>query len=175
MSLSDLASIGSFVSGIAVLISLVYLALQVRQAEKNQQSLMQQSRSDRASDRYLRTADPLIAATYLKGLAGENLTEIELFQFNNIFRSQMVGRQDTFLQHRQGFALASDLDSLRRRNQDLMSYPGARAMWLNVRHIYSPGFQTFIDEVVQGAPGSRAGDDPELWKAALAKVRGASD
>jgi hypothetical protein len=31
MSLSDLASLGSFVSGFAVLISLIYLALQVRQ------------------------------------------------------------------------------------------------------------------------------------------------
>lgn len=31
MSLSDLASIGSFVSGVAVLASLIYLALQVRQ------------------------------------------------------------------------------------------------------------------------------------------------
>ena len=35
MSLTDLASLGSFVSGVTVLISLIYLALQVRQAEKN--------------------------------------------------------------------------------------------------------------------------------------------
>ena len=34
MTLSDLASIGSLISGIAVLISLIYLSLQVRQAEK---------------------------------------------------------------------------------------------------------------------------------------------
>ena len=45
MSLSDLASLGSFVSGVAVLISLIYLALQVRQTEKNQQSLMQQGQA----------------------------------------------------------------------------------------------------------------------------------
>jgi hypothetical protein len=32
MSLSDLAPLGSFVSGVAVLISLIYLSLQVRQA-----------------------------------------------------------------------------------------------------------------------------------------------
>ena len=34
MALSDLASLGSFVSGVAVLISLEYLALQICQAEK---------------------------------------------------------------------------------------------------------------------------------------------
>ena len=37
MSLSDVAAIGSLVSGVAVLVSLVYLSLQVKQAERNQQ------------------------------------------------------------------------------------------------------------------------------------------
>lgn len=38
MTLSDFAAIGSFVSGGAVLVSLVYLSLQVRQTERNQQA-----------------------------------------------------------------------------------------------------------------------------------------
>ena len=42
MNLSDVASIGSFVSGVAVLVSLVYLSLQVRQTERNQRALMNQ-------------------------------------------------------------------------------------------------------------------------------------
>ena len=39
MTLTELASIGSFVSGMAVLVSLVYVAIQIRQAERNQQTL----------------------------------------------------------------------------------------------------------------------------------------
>jgi hypothetical protein len=35
MSLADLASLGSFISGIAVLVSLVYLAQQIRQSTKH--------------------------------------------------------------------------------------------------------------------------------------------
>jgi hypothetical protein len=42
MSLSDLASIGTLVSGLAVLISLVYLSLQIRQTAKDQRALMDQ-------------------------------------------------------------------------------------------------------------------------------------
>jgi hypothetical protein len=52
MSLSDLASLGSFVSGFAVLISLIFLYFQlrqvnrqVRQAEINQRSLVGQTRT----------------------------------------------------------------------------------------------------------------------------------
>ena len=42
MSLADLASIGSFISGIVVLVSLVYLGLQVRQAKFHQQAAIRQ-------------------------------------------------------------------------------------------------------------------------------------
>jgi hypothetical protein len=47
MSLSDLASLGSFVSGFAVLISLIYLSLQVRQTKRNQQIAIRHSRASR--------------------------------------------------------------------------------------------------------------------------------
>lgn len=47
MSLTDLASLGSFVSAVAVLISLVYLSLQVKQAERNQQASIRATRVTR--------------------------------------------------------------------------------------------------------------------------------
>ena len=51
MSLTDLASIGSLISSVAVLISLIYLALQVRQAEKNQQASIRQGRANATASR----------------------------------------------------------------------------------------------------------------------------
>ena len=53
MSLSDLSSLGSFISGVAVLVSLVYLAIQFRQAEKNQRAVLNQGYITRVAD-YLR-------------------------------------------------------------------------------------------------------------------------
>ncbi len=47
MNLSDWASIASLANSIAVLISLIYLALQVRQAERNQQASIRQGRATR--------------------------------------------------------------------------------------------------------------------------------
>ena len=43
MNLSDLSSIASLVSGIAVVVSLVYLAQQIRQNTKHSQALIQQA------------------------------------------------------------------------------------------------------------------------------------
>ena len=44
MSLSDLAALGSFISGVAVVVTLVFLLVQMRQTNRNQKSLMQQGR-----------------------------------------------------------------------------------------------------------------------------------
>ena len=171
MSLSELASLGSFVSGVAVLISLIYLALQVRQAERNQQSLMQQGQATRVCEMLLRRADPELARVYCKGRAGEDLTDVELAQFSDLFRAQMISRQDTFLQHERGLTPEPAFHTLRLTTQDAMRAPGARAMWLNLREMYPPSFRAFIDEAMQGPPGPRAFDDPKRWKESLAQVR----
>jgi hypothetical protein len=57
MSLSDLASLGSFVSGVAVVATLVFLGLQMRQTNLNQRALMQQGRSARTADSMLRISE----------------------------------------------------------------------------------------------------------------------
>jgi len=40
ISLSDLAAIGSFISGVAVVVSFVFLAVQLRQNARNQRAIM---------------------------------------------------------------------------------------------------------------------------------------
>jgi hypothetical protein len=50
MSRSDLALTGSLVSGLAVLVSLVYLSVQVKQAERNQQVSIESARATRTVD-----------------------------------------------------------------------------------------------------------------------------
>src|SRR6185369_7999739 len=57
MTLSDLASIGSLVSGVAVLVSLVYLSLQIRQNARHSKALIQQGRAARIADTALRLAE----------------------------------------------------------------------------------------------------------------------
>ena len=79
MTLSVLASLGSFVSGFAVLVSLIYLALQVRQTERNQQISIRHSRATRIVELHLALADPTVANAWLHGsVSPRELTQIEL-------------------------------------------------------------------------------------------------
>ena len=61
MTLTDLASWGSLLSSIAVLISLIFVGLQIRQANRNQRSAMQQGRSDRNVKLLSRLTDPKLS------------------------------------------------------------------------------------------------------------------
>src|ERR1700734_1670204 len=101
MTLSDLASIGSLVSGFAVLISLIYVAIQIRQTERNQRTILQQGTSNRAVELVRHWSDPHIAAAYVKMLSGgQELTALEAFQLNIKFRTSLLSWQDSFLLQR---------------------------------------------------------------------------
>jgi len=83
MSLTDLASLGSFVRGVAVLISLVYLALQVRRAEKYQRAQISHSRATRGIDLQTTFSAPGLAEIVMRAREeAPDLAEIELYVFS---------------------------------------------------------------------------------------------
>jgi len=103
MSLSNLASLGSFVSGFAVLISLIYLALQVRQTERNQQISIRHSRVSRTVELHLALADPALADAWLHGSGSpQEITQTELSQFINLCRALFFHFEDSFYQREEG-------------------------------------------------------------------------
>ena len=65
MSLTDLASLGSFVSGVAVLISLIYLGIQTRQTSKHTKALILQNRVQRILSHHLAIADKDLVAPWI--------------------------------------------------------------------------------------------------------------
>src|SRR5438067_12058989 len=75
MSLTDLTSLASLVSSVAVLVSLLFIGLQIRQSNRNQRSLMQQGRSARNVELLSRLSDPRPSDVMLRVARGEPLTD----------------------------------------------------------------------------------------------------
>ena len=164
MSFSDLASIGSFVSGAAVLVSLIYLALQVRQAERNQRALMQQGRANRVSDGCMRMAEPALSLVYSKGRGGdENLTLEQLDQFMNICRSAFLSGEDSFLQHLSGQLDATAYNSFVAGARSIFTLPGMRAAWRLSFHQYGNEFARFMDGILKETQPVKENDRLAQW------------
>src|SRR5947207_13546824 len=76
MSLADIASLAS---SAAVLVSLLFLGLQIRQSNRNQRSLMQQGRSTRNVDLLSRLTDSKLSDIWVRVSAGETLADAEYY------------------------------------------------------------------------------------------------
>ena len=176
MTLSDLASIGSFMSGIAVLLSLIYVAIQIRQTERNQRTILQQGTSTRAVDLVRHWSDQHIAEPYIKMLNGEQeLTAVEAFQLSIQFRTSLLSWQDSYLLQRVSLIDLLQLESTLRTFKVLLSQPVLRAMWTMTRATFSPEFVAHVEAHTLNVPLAPPHDYAEQLKAAVAEVRAAAN
>lgn len=170
MSLADLAALGSAVSGFAILVSLVYLSLQMRQSGRNQRALMQQGRVARISSAAEAFAAPDIAAAVDRCWDGAaEVTTVQLRQFANVCRQLFISAEDSFLQHRDGLLTGAAYASLVASMKAYFASPGIRAMWKMTRNWYEPGFRRFLDAILAETAVAPYGDRLARWKAAVAE------
>ena len=178
MSFTDLASLGSFVSGIAVLASLVFLYfqlrqlnLQVRQGERNQQASIRHSRITRAVDLQLARADPGLTDAWQHGLENPDaITQTELGQFMNLCRATFFHLEDSFYQHEEGLLNEDAFAVVLGGSRALAGYPGYRLAWKTVRRQYASRFADFVDGIVAQASLDPPAHTPSVdeWKTAFA-------
>ena len=103
MSLSDLASIASILSSIAVAVSLVYLGLQAHQNAKHTRALIQSARVDRLMNQMIGFSDADKCAAYLVGNGKEPTPQaIQERQFYMQCLAQSGVMLDVFTQHQSG-------------------------------------------------------------------------
>lgn len=170
MSLSDFASLGSFVSGFAVLVSLIYLALQVRLTKRNQQISIRHSRASRIVELHLALADPAVADAWLHGLGSpEELTQTELSQFTNLCRALFFHFEDSFYQREEGLLNDNAFETVVAGARLSARSPGFRAAWRLTRPNFGGRFLDFMDGVVaQSAAAPPVDLSLEAWKVAFA-------
>jgi len=171
MTLTDLASIGSFVSGIAVVISLIYLALQVRHAQKAQRAAMHQARAERIINASLECLHNDIADMVTKMLDGSEMSPREQMQTYYYMRIQTVVVEDALWQHDAGFLDQDSLDTAILNFQRVMLLPAARAAYLMQRPQLPPTVRDRIDKLVAEALTAKTWDWAADYKAANAEAK----
>ena len=97
MTLSDLASIGTFVSAVAVVVSLVYLGSQIRQARVHQQAAIRSERASRLVAMNIASQEPSIAVAIAKGVIGsDDISGTQYAQFAHFCRASFYNAEDTY-------------------------------------------------------------------------------
>jgi hypothetical protein len=174
MSLSDLASLATLVSGVAVLASLFYLSQQIRQNTKHSRALIQQGRAARITETALRVAE-LRSEDWLDSCFAGNpdADPRAIARFFSICRALFASAEDSFYHHREGLMDEQAFASFEASMRGMMSRsPGLAAGWLMTRDSYEPDFGAYMDRVLDGLTlESDAAIRSSRWKAALTSLR----
>ena len=131
VTIQELGSLGELIAAIATVITLAYLALQIRQSAKvTGQSAVHSSIESGLAVRLELVREPEVAALYLKGLADhQSLSREDLLRFNMLMQSIFENLREAFEHYRRG-----DLDEASWKSQGavfgwLLAQPGGEWAW----------------------------------------------
>ena len=149
MTLADLGNLGEFVGAIGVVVSLLYLAVQIRQNTRSVRSSTHHASVVARNAVLLAFADPKAAPVMLKaGRAYNDLTLEERFRFTMLMRAFFSFHEDVHLQFREGLIDRDYWDARARVVTESLAQPGVREWWTRNRHIYTDSFQRAIAELL---------------------------
>jgi hypothetical protein len=167
MSLENWVAGATLVGNLALVITLVFVGLQVRLAERNQRALMQQGRADRVGAQALDVAASAeLGRVFNTGMfQPEKLTREEFGRYLLIGRAIFVSAEDSFIQNRQGMldpvAFASHITGVRRM---MSMWPGLRALWRVMASQYGEDFRRDMSEIAEAASHQPAPDLFAAWQ-----------
>ena len=149
MTIQELGSIGEFVSSIAVLITLIYLAIQVRQGRNATVASTLQNNRIQFQNIAIANRDSIIAPIIVKADKGFELTDEEEYRLMNHINLQWNLIFSEFLQQQIGYTegwTPSDKLALQRI---FHRYDGRAARWWenSGKEIYPAAFVEYVESV----------------------------
>lgn len=170
MTLSDLADIGQVIGSVAVVASLIFVGLQIRQNTKANRASTLQMNADYWLTYLTTLADSRFGDLYSKGALGrEKLDGAQFGSFFFLCRATFMGCENQHYQYRSRLL---DEDAYRGYEatirEQIAAFPGVRAMWQLVKHTYGTEFVKFLDMQIARTPAHDRGSMHERWTALLA-------
>jgi hypothetical protein len=166
MTLGELADVGELVGGVAVVASLVYLAVQIRQNTRAVRGSTLHFNTDLWAALFQHLSDPAAAQAYIAGMSGRSdIKPLHYTQFYFICKTIFLALEDQFYQARQGI-----LDPViyaayeRATREQLLAFPGFRIFWQQTRETFSPPFVERIDALIAKQPESDPGAFLREWQ-----------
>jgi len=171
MTLEQIFYLTQSIASIAVIGTLIYLGIQIRDTERNQRAIMPQGRADRVSNTTLTlAATPQLAALWNRVFAADpEFTREELSQLLLVWRVAFISGEDSFLQHRSGALDDAAFDSYTAGLRQFMRSPVMRAGWRLAAAQYGAEYRTWMDEIMAQASRDPAPDSYARWQRLLSE------
>lgn len=151
MSLADLSSLGSFVSGVAVVITLIFLVIQMRQNTLAIRAAASQALSAAYADlSNITVTNADMARIWRLGLSDlGQLTDDERVRFISYLSTAFRFMESARLEWRRGQLDNEHWRALEGDIRDIAAQPGAKAYWALRRHWNADEFRKWLEALPQ--------------------------
>ncbi len=150
MNWGDIGAIAEIVGAVAVVVTLIFLTLQIR---RNTTSVRQQCYNDimvRRQEWYrLLSADPDMTRIFWQGVSGERMSRIDATRFMAFYTIVMGHLEDVFVQYQNGVVEKRIWDREARLLGGAISRPAFLLWWNEARQFFLP---EFVEEVARSKP-----------------------
>lgn len=174
MTLSDLASLGSFVSGLAVAITLVFLLLQARQNTQNLRSSVQQARANGVITQAVVRSEPFMSNAFVEAVFTDRALSADQIQAFIAYAVIVFWNcEDSFVQYRSGSIGDESFESQVAILRGFLAWPAFRTAWRINENFVTPQFQAFVDDLMRETRVQEPPDISEWWNSIIAEERAA--
>ena len=153
MVFSDWSVIAELISAVGVIISLIYLAVQIRHATKQRDAQgLQVLRAEYLSSIDNCTCTRENAEIFLKGLNKfSDMTVVEQANFHSLIHPVLHGFHSLWEAHKAGIVCASDFDATRNQFISLLLTSGGRQWWESFKDVPPPGIVSYVDDSIESS------------------------
>jgi hypothetical protein len=149
MILQELAWLGTTMSGIGVILTVIYVSIQIRNNTRAvRASAFQQVVNSFAAISFDIAKDKNLADLFLRaGRDFASLTDVERVQYTFMLLSFLRRAENVYFQTEIRTLHERHWYGIRESTKAVMASPGARACWTEIRNRFNPQFAAFIDEL----------------------------
>jgi len=154
MTLGDLGNIGDFLGAIAVLVTLMYLAIQVRQNSSTSRAQTRQALADSQINLLnSRVTDPFLRAVSFKMYSGEELSEAESYALRVHILAHIRLFENYFTQYVLGTMDEEDWRAMREVIVGQFRLPAYRQAFSYRQNIWNSGFAAEVNRILGDIDG----------------------
>lgn len=170
MTLEETYYISQVVASVAVIASLVYLALQTRQAARSTRAAMHENRAATVLRHIDKVTEADFHPIWLKGLsASPDMTDAEIGKFSLQAAGWVVMWEERFRERKEGMLDENRWASSEATISRMMRSPGFRAVVTSLRARLDPDFGALMDKHANLGRAAPAVSAAAAWREAAAK------
>ena len=145
MSLQDWGALGELVGGLAIIVSLLYVGLQIRQGASATRAATNQAFTVQFSDLILQITRPDLRDIFWRGIKGlDKLQGSEIAAFMALLASIMRTYETFYFERLEGRFESRMWDGYSLQLNDLYNNVGVQEYWAIRKHQFSPDFDSFL-------------------------------